>query len=98
MFFDSNQLLVSLLAVALTGGVGTALVFWRSGARRFSRRWGTLVLFVCAFFALLAWTRFGSRHTVRVDAAGEQASDPHRRKVEQHLNFHFSEFFHYYLG
>jgi hypothetical protein len=98
MFFDSNQLLVSLIAVALTGGVGTALVFWRSAGRRFSRRWGTIVLFACACAALLAWTRFGSRHTVRVDAAGAQPADPHRKKVEQHLNFHFSEFFHYYLG
>lgn len=98
MFFDSNQLLVSLIALALTGGAGTALVFWRSGARRRSRRWGSVVLFVCAFAALLAWTRFGSRHTVQVDAAGERPSDPHRKKVEQHLNFHFSEFFHYYLG
>src|SRR3984957_2120133 len=98
MFFDDNQLLVSLIAVVIAGAVGMALVFWRSGARRASRRWGSVVLFACACAALLSWTRFGQRHTVFVDAADVQASDPHRKKVEQHLNFHFSEFFHYYLG
>jgi hypothetical protein len=98
MFFDDNQLLVSFLAIAVTLGAATALVFWRSRARRLSRRWGTVVLFVCALASVFAWMRFGSRHTVMVDAAGETASDPHRKKVEQHLNFHFSEFFHYYLG
>jgi hypothetical protein len=98
VFFESRQLVVSLLAIALSGGVATALVFWRAGERRLARRWGTFVLFACALTALFAWTRFGSRHTVYVDAAGEEPSDPHRKKVAQHLNFHFSEFFHYYLG
>jgi hypothetical protein len=98
MFFDSTQFIVSLLAVLVAGAVAAALVFWPAETRKKTRRWGTVLLFVCAVLALYSWTRFGSRHTIWVDAPGVEPSDPHRQKVEQHLNFHYSEFFHYYLG
>ena len=98
MFFDSLQFIVSLLTVLTAGGVAAALVFWPAATRRKTRRWGMVLLFACALVALFSWSRFGKRHTLWVDAPGVQASDPHRQKVEQHYNFHYSEYFHYYLG
>jgi len=101
MFFDSTQFLVSLLTVLIAGAVAAALVFWPAATRRKTRLWGTVLLLACALAAVFSWTRFGARHTVWVDGPDvdeSNASNPHRQKVEQHLNFHYSEFFHYYLG
>ena len=98
MFFDSLQYTVSLITVLLAGAIATALVFWPAATRRKTRRWGSALLVACALVALFTWSRFGSRHTLWVDAPGVDGSDPHRHKVEQHYNFHYSEYFHYYLG
>jgi len=98
MFFDSLQFTVSLIAVLVAGAIAAALVFWPAATRRRTRRWGALLLVACALPALYSWIRFGDRHTVWVDAPGADGADPHRQKVERHYNFHYSEYFHYYLG
>ncbi|HEY3821574.1 MAG TPA: glycosyltransferase family 87 protein [Polyangiaceae bacterium] len=98
MFFDDHQYTASLITVLVAAAIAAALVFWPAGTRRKVRRWGSVLLFACAVVALFSWSRFGARHTVWVDAPGVDGSDPHRQKVEQHVNFHYSEFFHYYLG
>jgi hypothetical protein len=98
MFFDDHQFTASLIAVLVAGAIAAALIFWPAATRRKTQRWGTLLLLACAALALYSWSRFGDRHTLWVDAPGAEPSDPHRQKVEQHLNFHYSEFFHYYLG
>jgi hypothetical protein len=98
MFFDDLQYTVSLITVLVAGAIATALVFWPAATRRRVRRWGALLLFACAVVALFSWSRFGARHTLWVDAPGVDPANPHRQKVEQHLNFHYSEYFHYYLG
>jgi Glycosyltransferase family 87 len=98
MFFDSNQLITSLLVVFLASAIAGVLVFQRSGPRRETRFWCTILLTACAIAALWSWIRFGDFHTIHVDAPGEQASAPNRRKIERHVPFHFHEFFHYYMG
>jgi len=44
-----------------------------------------------------SWFRFGAFHDVFMDSDGSDVS-PHRHKIALHQPFHFSEFFHYYLG
>jgi hypothetical protein len=98
MYFDSNQLIVSLLAVFLASAIAGVLVFQRDGNRKSTRYWCSVLLGALAVLALWSWVRFGEFHTIHVDAPGEQASAPNRRKVERHVPFHFHEFFHYYMG
>ena len=98
MFFDSNQLITSLLVVFLASAIAGVLVFQRNGARRDTRFWCTILLTACAIAALWSWIRFGEFHTIHVDAPDVQASAPNRRKIERHVPFHFHEFFHYYMG
>ncbi|MGD0525510.1 MAG: hypothetical protein ABSE49_10220 [Polyangiaceae bacterium] len=98
MFFSDAQYTVSLITVLLAGFIAAALVFWPAVTRRKARLWGTGLLCVCGLVALASWSRFGERHVLWVDAPGVDPADPHRQKVEQHLNFHYSEYFHYYLG
>jgi len=98
MYFDSNQLIVSLLTVFLASAIGAVLVFQRDGARKATRYWGTILLSACALMAIWSWVRFGEFHVIHVDAPGEQAAAANRRKVERHVPFHFHEFFHYYVG
>jgi hypothetical protein len=98
MFFDSNQLITSLLVVFLASAIAAVLVFQRDAERRATRFWGTILLTACAIAAIWSWVRFGEFHTIHVDAPDVQASAPNRRKIERHVPFHFHEFFHYYIG
>jgi hypothetical protein len=98
MYFDSNQLYASFLAVFVTVLVASLLVLHRRPSRAKIRQWGTAILAGCAALALLSWLRFGDLHSVFVDAPDVSAGQPHRRKIERHQPFHFHEFFHYYMG
>lgn len=98
MYFDSNQLYSSFLAVFVTVLVASLLVLHRSPSRATVRQWGTAILAGCAALAMLSWLRFGDLHSVFIDAPDVHAGQPHRRKTERHQPFHFHEFFHYYLG
>jgi hypothetical protein len=111
MFFDSLQFNVSLAVVVLSAAIAAALVFWPAPTRKKAHRWGGILLFVCGMAALAAWTRFytpvksapwlllpGARHSIWVDAPGVNPADRNRQKVERQVNFHYAEYFHYYMG
>jgi hypothetical protein len=98
MYVDSTQFYVAFVAIFVAVCASSVLVFQRQTPRTLTRKWGTIVLCVCAAVAVVAWTRFGDLHAIYVDAPDAQAGQPHRRKIEKHQAFHFHEFFHYYLG
>jgi hypothetical protein len=97
MFFDGRQLAISILALFLTSAATAAMVFAREGDRRAVRRWGFVIIAICAMLGLESWTRFGDMHSIFVDADYSDLA-PNRRKEERHRPFHFHEFFHYYLA
>lgn len=98
MFFDSNQLVVAVLATFLAAALGALLVFERSRPRRRFRLWVTRALGAVAIVALVSWSNFGALHTVVVDTPGATPGAPGRPKIREFLPFHFHEFFHYYVG
>jgi len=95
MLFDSDQLIVSLLAVFVAMMASAAIVF----QRRY-RPVAYTVVCGCAVAALVTWTDFGKFHTIYVvtshPAAGTNGAQPARE--ERHQPFHLHEFFHYYMG